>query len=282
MDFSEIRRLVIIAMFSDDTLFNRLALKGGNALNLIYGFGMRSSLDVDLSLEKDFDNPEDSGKRIVQSLSSRFAEAGLTVFDAKFGKRPVKENLDDEKWGGYEVEFKLMKTAKYNDLKRDMGRVRRESLVIGDGQQRIFRVQISKHEYCKGKVEHNLEEYSIYVYTPEMIVIEKLRAICQQMSEYPQRRYATARARDFYDIFSTVKAAHIDLSRSENLELVQHIFAAKSVPLSLLSKIKDYREFHRPDWASVELTAAGKLEEFDFYFDFVIQQAQLLKSLWEI
>lgn len=282
MDFAEIRRLVIIAMFSDDTLFNRLALKGGNALNLIYGFGMRSSLDVDLSLEKDFDNPEDSGKRIVQSLSSRFAEAGLTVFDAKFGKRPAKENSDDEKWGGYEAEFKLMETTKYNELKGDMGRVRRESLVIGDGQQRIFRVQISKHEYCKGKVEHNLEEYSIYVYTPEMIVIEKLRAICQQMSEYPQRRYATARARDFYDIFSTVKAAHIDLSTSENLELVQHIFAAKSVPLSLLSKIKDYREFHRPDWASVELTAGGKLDDFDFYFDFVIQQVQLLKSLWEI
>jgi predicted nucleotidyltransferase component of viral defense system len=190
MDFSEIKRLVIIAMFSDDTLFNRLALKGGNALNLIYGFGMRSSLDVDLSLEKDFDNPEDSGKRISRALTSRFAEAGLTVFDAKFGKRPAKEYSDDDKWGGYEAEFKLMETDKYNRLKWDMDRVRRESLVIGQGQQRIFRVQISKHEYCRGKVERNLDEYSIYVYTPEMIVIEKLRAICQQMSEYPQRRYA--------------------------------------------------------------------------------------------
>jgi predicted nucleotidyltransferase component of viral defense system len=281
MDLSEIRRLVIIAMFSDDTLFDRLTLKGGNALNLIYGFGTRSSLDVDLSLEKDFENPEDSGKRIVQSLTSRFAEVGVTVFDAKFGKRPVKENSDDDKWGGYEAEFKLMETDKYNQLKGDMDRVRRESLVIGHGQQRIFRVQISKYEYCQGKVEHNLDEYSVYVYTPEMIVIEKLRAICQQMSEYPQRRYSAARARDFYDIYSTITAAHLDLSTTENLELVRHIFAAKSVPVSLLAKINDYREFHRQDWASVELTVSEKLESFDYYVDFVLQQIQLLKSLWE-
>jgi hypothetical protein len=31
MDLSQIRRLVIVAMFSDDELFGQLALKGGNA-----------------------------------------------------------------------------------------------------------------------------------------------------------------------------------------------------------------------------------------------------------
>jgi len=31
MDFAEVKRIVIIAMFSDDTLFNQLVLKGGNA-----------------------------------------------------------------------------------------------------------------------------------------------------------------------------------------------------------------------------------------------------------
>ena len=97
MDFTDIRRLVIVAMFSDDTLFDQLTLKGGNALNLIYGFGMRSSLDVDLSLEQDFEDPEDSGKCIFKALSDRFAEVGITVFDYKFGKRPVKENHDSDK-----------------------------------------------------------------------------------------------------------------------------------------------------------------------------------------
>ena len=31
MDLASIRRLVIVAMFSDDVLFDKLVLKGGNA-----------------------------------------------------------------------------------------------------------------------------------------------------------------------------------------------------------------------------------------------------------
>lgn len=281
MDLAEVRRIVIIAMFSDDTLFNQLVLKGGNALNLVYGIGERSSLDVDLSLEDDFDDPEDSGKRILEALSNRFAEVGITVFDQKFSKRPAKQGSDAEKWGGYEVEFKLADTEKFNRDKDDLERIRREAIVIGGAQQRIFRVQISKYEYCQGKVEQNLDEYSIYVYTPVMIVIEKLRAICQQMEEYPLRKYAAARARDFYDIYSTVSARQIKLSDPQILDLVRNIFAAKSVELSLLAKIETYREFHRQDWSSVELTTPKGIKTFDYYFDFVLDQVWLLKVLWE-
>jgi len=75
MDLSEIRRLVIIAMFSDDILLNQLVLKGGNALNLVYKFGARTSIDVDLSLESDFVDIEDTTERILRSLRNRFAEA---------------------------------------------------------------------------------------------------------------------------------------------------------------------------------------------------------------
>ena len=44
MEFTEIRRLTIIGLFSDDTLFEQLVLKGGNAISLIYGVGGRASL----------------------------------------------------------------------------------------------------------------------------------------------------------------------------------------------------------------------------------------------
>jgi hypothetical protein len=115
-----------------------------------------------------------------------------------------------------------------------------------------------------------------------MIVIEKLRAICQQMDEYPLRRYPTARARDFYDIYATVRGADVNLSTAESLDLVRNIFAAKSVELNLLTKIENYRDFHRQDWPSVELTVTGKLETYDFYFEFVLEQVQLLKALWVI
>jgi hypothetical protein len=175
-----------------------------------------------------------------------------------------------------------MATEKYEKLKHDVDRVRRESLPIGEKQERVFQVQISKYEYCEGKVERELDDFKIYVYTPEMIVIEKLRAICQQMNEYPRRRYSTARARDFYDIHSTISEAKINISTQNNLELVRNIFEAKAVPLSLMGKIGEYREFHRQDWPSVELTAARGLNSFDFYFDFVVEQANSLKALWEV
>jgi hypothetical protein len=51
VDLADVRRLVIIAMFSDDVLFGKLVLKGGNAISLVYTYGARSSLDVDFSIE---------------------------------------------------------------------------------------------------------------------------------------------------------------------------------------------------------------------------------------
>ena len=45
-----IKKLSIIAMFSDDYLMDILVLKGGNAIDIIYGIASRASLDLDLSL----------------------------------------------------------------------------------------------------------------------------------------------------------------------------------------------------------------------------------------
>ncbi|HKV46636.1 MAG TPA: nucleotidyl transferase AbiEii/AbiGii toxin family protein [Candidatus Acidoferrales bacterium] len=281
MDLATIRRIVIIAMFSDDVLFQQLTLKGGNALNLVYELGSRSSVDVDLSLETDFVNIDDSRDRIFTALKARFAEAGVAVFDEKFSKRPVKQKDGSERWGGYQIEFKLMGTVKFEAMKGDLDRSRREALVIGSGDRRVFEIQISKYEYCQGKVQTEFQNYSIFVYTPEMIVAEKLRAICQQMPEYRMRGYRTARARDFYDIHSTITARDISIGSEENKDLVRNIFAAKEVDTKLISRIPDQKDFHRPDWASVILTSSGSLEAFDFYFDFVVDQTQLLESLWK-
>jgi hypothetical protein len=63
------------------------------------------------------------------------------------------------------------------------------------------------------------------------------------------------------------------------LELLNLIFDAKQVPLSLLLRIGDTREFHRPDCLSVETSVAGgSIEGFDFYFDFVLRQIERLKA----
>jgi predicted nucleotidyltransferase component of viral defense system len=281
MDLSEIRRLVIIAMFSDDLLFHQLALKGGNALNLVYKFGSRASVDVDLSIEGDFADIEDTKERILRALRNRFAEAKYTVFDGKLERRPpLKEDPIDDRWGGYEVSFKIIETERYEAYSADLDRARREAAVVGPLNQRTFKVQISKYEHCAGKTEVELDHYAIYVYTPQMLAIEKFRAICQQMLEYPKRGHPTPRARDFYDIYTILASTGVKLNSPVNLQLVADIFQAKDVEVKLIGKIGEQREFHRPDWPSVQLSVAGNLKEFDFYFDFVLAQGKLLESLW--
>jgi predicted nucleotidyltransferase component of viral defense system len=273
--------MVIVAMFSDDTLFHQLVLKGGNALNLIYKFGSRTSIDVDLSIDADFTDIDDTKKRIFQALRNRFAQAQYTVFDEKLEARPPLEGwCVDERWGGYEVSFKLIETVKYKRHEADADRVRREAVVIGPQNQRTFKVQISKYEHCAGKRRVDLDNYTIYVYTAEMLAVEKLRAICQQMSEYAKRGHPAPRARDFYDIYTIVTTIGMQLNSQNNLRLIGDIFRAKEVDLKLISRIADYREFHRPDWPSVRLSVSGALQEFDFYFDFVLEQTKLLESLW--
>src|ERR1035437_4406320 len=94
---------------------------------------------------------------------------------------------------------------------------------------------------------------------------------------------ASARARDFFDIYETVTRRVIDLTSSENIERLHHIFEAKEVPLSLLAKVGDFREFHRPDWPSVqESLAGGKVEGSDVCVGFVLGEIEPLKALRKV
>jgi hypothetical protein len=131
-------------------------------------------------------------------------------------------------------------------------------------------------------MQANFDDYAVYVYTPAMIAFEKLRAICQQMEEYasPGRRHRIPRARDFFDIVTIVTWQNLDFALPESRELLQRIFDAKSVPVELISKIPQYREFHRPDWPQVQNAVHIELKEYDFYFDYVVEQTELLKPLW--
>jgi hypothetical protein len=281
MDFAEVRRRTIVALFSDDQLFEQLVLKGGNALSLVYGLSSRTSLDLDFSIEKDFADLDDTRKRVFRAVKERFSSAGFVVFDESLEPKPRVLGLNQQAcWGGYEFKFKLIEEAKYKALGGSRETIRRNALVVGPEQQRKFSVDMSKFEYCGGKVELELDSYTIYVYSPEMIAVEKLRAICQQMPEYTLRRQASPRARDFYDIWRVITATGLNLTAPEIVELAKHIFAAKKVPLALLAKVRDQREVHRPDWPAVVAAVAESLNDFDFYFDFVVEQVATLKTLW--
>lgn len=113
MDFAEIRRLTIIALFSDDWLVDQLVLKGGNALSLVYGVSPRTSLDLDFSLEGDSPNFEEARRRLLRALRDRFDSAGYVVFDEQLEAKPRIEGEDERPWwGGYELKFKLVEKAR--------------------------------------------------------------------------------------------------------------------------------------------------------------------------
>ncbi len=273
----EIKRLVVIAMFSDDELMDRLVLKGGNALDLVHQVSTRASVDVDFSMSDDFpDGEQETYRRKVENaLRSTFQLAGYMVFDVKMEEKPDSMTPDLATfWGGYKIEFKLIELAKFRELSTDLSGLRRHALQLGAGAR--FFIDISRYEYTEGKEEAELGNYRIYVYSPEMIVCEKFRAICQQMEAYGtiirRGRKGTQRARDFLDIYTLINRCELDMAGDANIALLQRIFKAKRVPLELLREIEKERDFHRDDWPDVQATvkAGAKLEDFDFYFNFAV------------
>jgi predicted nucleotidyltransferase component of viral defense system len=281
VDFAEIRSLVIVALFAEDRLLDQLVLKGGNAINLIYGYGSRSSLDVDCSIDGDFTNLEEVRHLLFRSLQTRFRESNHEVFDFGLEPRPLVQRVGiDDRWGGYTAEFKIIEHEFLERTGGDVERMRRTAVEIGPAHQRTFRIDFSKYEFCTPKRQDELNDYAIYVYTPEMLSLEKLRAICQQMEEYPIQRNRSPRARDFYDIYVVLKEGKVDWASDSCLELARSIFAAKAVQLDLIELIPRYRDFHQQDWASVENSVRERLEPFGFYVNFVVGQSKKLQPLW--
>jgi predicted nucleotidyltransferase component of viral defense system len=288
-DFEYIKKLVIISMFSDDDLMDMLVLKGGNALDIIYKLAQRSSKDVDFSIANEFSRKDFKkiNSKIERTLKNTFKPEGFVVFDVKLTEKPVRISPDMEKfWGGYQVEFKIIEIENYNKHQDDIESLRRNATVIEKNNRRTFRVDISKFEYCDPKKEYELEGYTIYVYSPEMIIAEKLRAICQQMPEYSKfvrNPSQSARARDFFDIYTVMTNFEIDLLEKRNKNLIKNIFLAKKVPLNLIAKIKNYREYHRTDFESVQATVKPSIElkAFDYYFDYVLKVCEQLDPLWK-
>jgi Nucleotidyl transferase AbiEii toxin, Type IV TA system len=116
--------------------------------------------------------------------------------------KAITEDMKDF-WGGYAVEFKLATKEIYEEFGADMPTLRRRAINLGQGPK--FLIDISRYEYTADKQAVDFEGYVIYVYSPVMIICEKLRAICQQMPEYgpiiKRDRAGSARPKDFLDIY---------------------------------------------------------------------------------
>jgi|WetSurMetagenome_2_1015567.scaffolds.fasta_scaffold56461_2 predicted nucleotidyltransferase component of viral defense system len=274
----EIRRLAIQALVSDDKLMELLVLKGGSAVDLVHGYTERASMDIDFSMEGDFEESEYKKLKVTieRLLEETYLKSNYVINDYKCDPRPSERPKNmPYLWGGYEISYKVISKDHYDRLKGNIESVRRESIPVDPSNSTKFSIQISKYEYCKNKVVKSLGGYTIFVYAPELLVAEKLRAICQQMPGYeayiPSIK-PTARARDFFDIYTIIQNSDTNLSEKLNMDLVKEVFDAKRVPLDYLRRIGDFREFHRSDFISVEATVKSResLKNYDYYFDFVI------------
>lgn len=283
----EIKRLAIIAMASDDTLVETLVLKGGNAIDLMYrekdGNLSRASYDLDFSISGDFDETlSDISDRIERTLIKTFLEQKFVVFDYKFSVKPsvANEQVKDF-WGGYNVSFKLATPEAVRGAAGNLDKLRRTAMGILPNGSTRFEIEISKYEYTGGKVEAEVDGYHIFIYSAEMIVFEKLRAICQQLLQYAEvipSHSPRPRARDFYDIYLLMNQHQINAASPDSKQLLQYIFEAKRVPTRFIKLIKDNLNIHRQDWQSVldTLSAKEEVKSFDFYVDFVCSQFELL------
>lgn len=272
VDINEIKRVTLQAMMKDDLLMQGLVLKGGNALQLAYDITNRGSIDIDFSMEKEF-NDNDFGRltRVFNEyLNEEFIQIGLVAYDVKFIKKPKSGSIPE--WRGYNLEFKLIERDKYEKFGDDIEAIRRNAIKINEKTQETkYTVDISSYEYIDQAVKKDIDGLILRVYTPEMILIEKIRALCQSMPQYKdivKSARPKKRARDFYDIWMICQHFR-NLNLTE--ELFKNIFAAKRVPLSYLDNFEILREQNREDWEVVRQTIhhTEDLNEYDYYFDYV-------------
>lgn len=284
-DLDWLRRQFVIALAADAELCELLVFKGGNALALAHGVGMRASLDLDYSLAREAEDDEALGTRLQRAMAAHLARHGINVFDWQFNPRPKNPKTESELiWGGYVAEFKVIDTALWNLLSGDLEQARKRAwgVTSGGGASRKFRVELSRCEHCEGAEEKDVGEgLTVRVYTPAMIAVEKLRSICQQMPEYQHSTKRKARGRDFYDIHAIVTEAGVNLTSQVAHDLIRAVFAVKEVPLKLMELIQRDLPFHEGEWSSVkDSLPSGKPADFNYYAGFVMRIVRRLETLW--
>lgn len=273
----KIKKLTLKALMHDDKLMYGLVLKGGNALQLVYDITDRASMDIDFSIEGDFSELDVQRIRSTLDalLNEQFQAEQLVVFDVRFVEKP-KTNAVKE-WKGYNIEFKVTHQKDY--FPEDIEKTRREAIKVLD-QSTKFSVDISSFEYIASAKKHDFDGTVMRVYTPEMIILEKLRALCQSIPDYQQivpSASTKGRARDFYDIWNLCNEFQIDISSAENTALIAEIFKAKRVPLDFLKLIAVYKDLQKENWLSVEDTLSSNNKGFDFYYDFTMELIDRIK-----
>ncbi|HEM4990500.1 TPA: nucleotidyl transferase AbiEii/AbiGii toxin family protein [Streptococcus suis] len=285
----EIRNTILKAIYSDTELVENLVLKGGNALKL-HRIVDRESQDLDFSIKETIRfTKENEGVKLQQLITDAFSQKGFFVNSFEFVPKPKNRHRDlPPYWGGYKISFALLDQEKYQDKinsqdSRQMKELNKYALSIEGGVKKI-EIDLSYDEYTEHKEAYDLDGTTIYLYSPLMIVYEKIRASCQQLEEYPLTTNKT-RARDLYDIFKILTNINQVELRSEvlsedNFYILENIFRVKEVPLELMTKLDTKKDDLAADYERKVLPQIPnkEQEEFEYIFDY---NQRLFNELFE-
>jgi len=281
MDLDKIKKLTLRALMSDETLMHSLVLKGGNALHLVYEITNRGSIDIDFSVKSEFTEDELTKMPVLLKyiLNKTFRDAGLHVFDVNFIEKPKSGSIPE--WKGYLLEFKIISEEKLEELDGNIDSIRRNAIKLND-QSPKYIVEISAYEYTQGATTKEIDGVILRVYTLEMILLEKIRALCQTMPEYTEIVTSARpkyRARDLYDIWTIYENGPLNLEE----DMLKEIFKAKQVPLHFINNFESLREHNRSNWETVKSSIIESdresLKDYDFYFDQVLEIIKPFKNL---
>lgn len=268
MNIEDVIADAVVAICASHRLSKLFILKGGGAMRLFDGMDARLSIDADFSIAGELNlQAESVFKEICRRLAEAFKEKGYELLDFKVNKRPRKVRAGFPPWwGGWACEFKLVDRKHHG---KSLETRRRNALVPGGANSSKISIDLSEREYCGIRRTKTVRGAKIHAYSREMLVLEKLRAICQQHPDYPYRQETKNRARDFYDIHALtqdVDAEFIHRCRHH----IEAVFRAKDVPLWILRSLWNDESFvdaFRRGFDQVRDTLRGPANSFDVYLE---------------
>jgi predicted nucleotidyltransferase component of viral defense system len=269
MKIEDVITEVVIAIYGSPRLAKLLILKGGSAMRMFDEQKARLSIDADFSIEDVLADSDPVFREMEDCFATRFSSHGFDLIDFKTAKKPKKLRRGfPEWWGGWACEFKLVDTK---HSKKTLETRRRNALIPEGANSPRVQIDLSEHEYCGKQRTKTIDGVRIRAYSREMLVLEKLRAICQQHPDYPYRQQTKNRARDFYDIHNlTGDTSDAFIARCQHH--LGAVFDAKEVPLWLLRGLWDDDAFideFRLGFDLVKDTVRGRLDDFSTYLEHV-------------
>ena len=177
LTFNDIINECLVAIFSNDLLSKEFYLKGGQAIRLGENIDKRMSIDIDFSASGKINKIHLNA--LKEALTKHFKSLKFELFDYTWERKPktIKTEFPDW-WQGYAASFKLIEQKNQN---LGIEEKRRKALrpTGAQGSSKI-KIDISPYEYCEIFTIYEIKGVKAKRYSTPLLIMEKLRAICQQ------------------------------------------------------------------------------------------------------